>query len=169
MTAVTAYIGFGANMGDPIQQILDARRQLLEHAEVSNLISSSFYLTSPVGYQDQQHFINCVSSVDTFLSAHSLLDVLQQIENTLGRQRCSNNQNAPRLIDLDILLFGKEQLNDEKLVVPHPRLAQRLFTLEPLHEIAPALRWDNKASVSDILRQGHAEGLFDQQTIYRLT
>ena len=169
MGTVRAYIGFGANLGDPIQQILNARRLLALQDGVFNLVNSSLYLTTPVGYEDQDDFVNCVSSVETDLSAQGLLEVLQSIENSLGRQRDAGNQNAPRLIDLDLLLFGDINIDDENLVVPHPRLTQRLFALEPLRELAPRLNWNGSGDVSAILKQSHIDGVFADQSIYRLT
>ncbi|MCL4150298.1 UNVERIFIED_CONTAM: hypothetical protein GTU68_006242, partial [Idotea baltica] len=118
---------------------------------------------------NQPEFVNCVSSIETTLSAHSLLEALQKIEHQLGRQRDPENQNAPRLIDLDVLLFGNEVVNDDTLVVPHPRLEQRLFTLEPLCEIAPKLSWNEFGNVTEILKQGYATGRFVDQIIQRLT
>lgn len=169
MSEVTAFIGFGANLGDPIQQILDARRYLSQQDGISNLVHSPLYLSSPIGYEGQPDFVNCVSSIETSLSAHSLLYALQQIENRLGRKRDFANQDGPRTIDLDLLLFGSQNINDEQLVVPHPRLETRLFTLMPLCQLAPSLSWSASGSVSDILKRGHTAGLFNNQDIYQLT
>lgn len=166
---VTAYLGFGANLGDPIQQILDARRQLSAITDISIVVNSSFYLTSPIGYQGQSDFVNCVTSIDTSLSAHSLLDIMQSIETSLGRVRDSSNRNAPRLIDIDLLLYGDSSINDDRLIVPHPRLEQRLFTLAPLSEIAPTLILGHSSTVTNVLNKGHDDGVFTGQVIHRLT
>ena len=166
---VTAYVGFGANLGDPVQQILDARRQLSESLSYRDAVHSSLYLTSPIGYQDQSDFVNSVSAYETDLSANDFLDLLQHTENKLGRQRDPANQSAPRLIDLDILIFGEQVINEDRLIIPHPRIEQRLFTLEPLSEIAPNLSWKNNSTVTDILTEGYSDGRFDGQTIFRLT
>ena len=166
---VTAYVGFGANLGDPVQQILDARRRLSESLNYSDAVHSSLYLTSPIGYQDQSDFVNSVSAYETDLSANDFLDLLQHTENKLGRQRDPANQSAPRLIDLDILIFGEQVINEDRLIIPHPRIEQRLFTLEPLSEIAPNLSWKNNSTVTDILTEGYSDGRFDGQTIFRLT
>ena len=166
---VTAYVGFGANQGDPIQQILDARRQLSLTSGVTNLTNSSLYLTSPVGYHEQSDFVNSVSSFETSLCAHSLLDAMQNIESKLGRQRDPDNRNAARLIDLDLLLYGASMISDERLTVPHPRLEQRLFTLIPLREIMPSLLLGNSETVSNVLNKGVEKGTFSNQKIYKLT
>lgn len=164
-----AYIGFGANLGDPIQNIIDARSLILAVQAISNLQCSSLYLSSPVGDHHQPDFINCVCSIDTTLTAQDLLLKLQVIENSLGRSRDPLNQNAARLIDLDLLLFGDESFQSDHLTVPHPRMTQRLFVLEPLLELAPDLYVSEFGQISDILRQGHADGLFEGQLIHRLS
>lgn len=135
----TAYIGVGANLGDPIQQIVDARAALGHLLETQSIRSSSLYCSAPVGYADQPDFINAVFEVVTCAQAHTLFAGMQSIETSLGRQRDSNNQNAPRLIDLDLLLFADQVIHDDLLTVPHPRMNQRLFVLKPLAELAPEL------------------------------
>lgn len=169
MSEATAYIGFGANLGDPIQQILDARRHLAKNANVFALEHSALYLTSPIGYEKQPDFVNCVSAIETNLPPQALLALLQNIENLLGRNRDPDNQNSPRIIDLDLLLFGTQNINEDSLVVPHPRLETRLFTLLPLSELDPKLSWSDSGNVSDILKNGYASGQFDSQQIVRLT
>ena len=131
-----AYLGLGANLGDPIQQLLDARDALRCHGSTESLRCSSFYVSSPVGDKQQADFINCVVEVQTRCNALELLDCLQSIENALGRQRVVGNQNAPRRIDLDMLLFGDQNIDSQRLTVPHPRMRDRLFVIEPLLELA---------------------------------
>jgi len=167
--SVISYIGFGANLGDPVQQILDARRCLLVSSEIHHLRSSAFYLSSPVGYADQPDFINCVCEIETRLSAQALLELLQNIETDMGRTRDSDNQNAPRLIDLDLLLYGDERIKTETLIVPHPRIKQRLFVLQPLVELAPDQLVGDLGYASKLLEKGHKEGLFEGQSLYRLS
>ena len=130
-----AYLGLGANLGDPIQQMLDAMVALRNLSSTKSLRSSSFYLSSPVGYSDQADFINCVIEITTRCSALELLDASQLIEKKLGRERVIGNQNAPRLIDIDLLLYGDHQIVSERLVVPHPRIESRLFVIKPLLEL----------------------------------
>ncbi|MEO0367736.1 MAG: 2-amino-4-hydroxy-6-hydroxymethyldihydropteridine diphosphokinase [Pseudomonadota bacterium] len=129
------FIGVGANLGDPILQILDARR-LLNRIEAVNIqAQSAYYLTEPVGFQDQPFFINCVWELQAHLQPLELLNELQRIETQLGRQRVKGNQNAPRRIDLDILLYQNLNIDHPRLQIPHPRLTERRFVLEPLLEL----------------------------------
>lgn len=167
--SVLAYIGLGANLGDPVQKILDAKRYLLTNSSIHLLKSSSLYLSSPVGYKDQPHFVNSVCEIETQLSADALLEFLNRIESSLGRQRDLDNQNAPRLIDLDLLLYGNDVIETKTLIVPHPRMSERLFVIEPLAELAPDQLIGDLGSVSALLENGLKEGLFDGQTLYRLS
>ena len=130
-----AYLGLGANLGDPVQQLVDARLALENLPSSIKLRCSSFYLSSPVGYDDQADFINCVIELHTSLEPLALLDAMQSIENSLGRERLVGNQNAPRLIDIDLLLYANRAIDAERLIVPHPRMAERLFVLKPLLEL----------------------------------
>ena len=157
MTDVTrAWLGLGANLAVPIKQIVDARAKLVQLDCVSAWECSSMYLSSPVGYSDQPDFINCVLSIDIDVSATQLFSEIQRVETQLGRIRLSDNQNAPRTIDIDLLLFGSESINTPELTVPHPRMTQRLFVLEPLRELGVKLEWDENAD-------------FTQQIIYQLS
>ena len=151
-----AWLGLGANLADPIKQIVDARTKLIQLDCVSAWECSSMYLSSPVGYSEQPDFINCVLSIDVNVSATKLFSEIQLIETDLGRVRISNNQNAPRKIDIDLLLFGSESVNTPELTVPHPRMTQRLFVLEPLSELGVELQKDDSID-------------FTQQKIYQLS
>jgi 2-amino-4-hydroxy-6-hydroxymethyldihydropteridine diphosphokinase len=130
-----AYLGLGANLGDPIQQIVDARAALARLPSTLHLRCSYFYASSPLGYDAQPDFINCVIELATDSSAIELLDQMQVIEKTLGRERVTCNQNAPRTIDIDLLLYGDKTIDMERLQVPHPRIKSRLFVLRPLLEL----------------------------------
>jgi 2-amino-4-hydroxy-6-hydroxymethyldihydropteridine diphosphokinase len=130
-----AYLGLGGNLGDPIEQLISARSALLALPKVLGGRCSYFYSSSPVGYDDQPDFINCVLELKVTSSALELLDDMQSIETDLGRKRVVNNQNAPRLIDIDLLLFGNQVIESERLIVPHPRMKDRLFVLRPLLEL----------------------------------
>ena len=134
MKTSTAYLGLGANLADPLQQLIDARSSLYRLEKSIAGRCSSFYRSSPVGYDAQPDFINCVVELETSATAFELLDAAQMIEARLGRQRVEGNQNAPRVIDIDILLFGSEIIQTPKLSVPHPRMSERLFVLKPLSE-----------------------------------
>src|SRR3989344_3235021 len=127
------YIGIGSNMGNRRRNIENALALLSEKSTLQKC--SSLYETEPVGIVDQNWFLNCVAEIETSLTSMELVDFLQSIEKKMKRIRTV--QNGPRIIDLDILFFGNERVYDERLTVPHPRLHERLFVLEPLTEINP--------------------------------
>ncbi|CAN0618577.1 2-amino-4-hydroxy-6-hydroxymethyldihydropteridinediphosphokinase [Burkholderia multivorans] len=131
-----AYLGLGANLGDARQTLKDAVVCLAQQRTISVLGKSSLYRTAPVD-ADGDDYYNCVVKVDTTLAARELLALCQQIEHHFGRER--PYRNAPRTLDLDILLFGSDSIEEPDLIVPHPRLTDRAFALVPLVEIDPAL------------------------------
>ncbi len=135
LSGVIAFIGVGSNLGKPIAQCLQAIEDMRRIPGCTVLRRSSFYRTEPVGFIDQDWFINAVMEVRTVLAPQDLLRALQNIEKRLGRKR--ERKWGPRTIDLDILLHGQEIVEDEALIVPHPEFHRRRFALEPLHEIAP--------------------------------
>ncbi len=130
---VTAYIGLGSNMGDRAGACRRALELLSRAGRVTAV--SSLYCTEPVGYKEQDEFINAVAAVETELSPQDLLAACQTIENELGRVRLV--RWGPRSVDLDILLYGSSVVKTPDLLVPHPRLSLRGFVLVPLCEIAP--------------------------------
>ena len=132
-----AYVGIGSNLDDPRAQVLTAFTELdtLPHTRVVK--KSSLYRTAPMGHRDQPDFINAVAQLETGLPAVRLLAELQAVEARHGRQR--SFPNAPRTLDLDILLFGTATMRSAALTVPHPRMHERAFVLKPLLEIAPEL------------------------------
>lgn len=132
---VTAAIGLGANLGDPRAQIEAALAALAQLPHSTLIARSSLYRTAPLGKTDQPDFFNAVALLSTRLPAAELLGHLLDIENRHGRLRAE--RNGPRTLDLDLLLHGDEQLHGERLTLPHPRMHQRRFVLEPLLEIAP--------------------------------
>ncbi len=133
---VTAYIALGANLGDAPAAVKAALQALDALPQTRVLARSSLYRTAPVDAQGPD-FINAVAAVATRLTAQALLQSLQQLELSAGRERPS--RNAPRTLDLDLLLFGAAHIDSPALTVPHPRMAQRAFVLVPLAEIAPGL------------------------------
>jgi len=163
---ITAMIGMGANLGDPVQQIVDARVSLLALKHVHGGKCSSLYLSSPVGYSEQPDFVNCVMALNTQASPHRLLADMQAIETDLGRLRVADNQDAPRLIDLDLLLFGDHVISTERLQLPHPRMHERLFVLAPLDELQPNLRLNELGKVCDLISDIAAHS---DQVLYRLS
>ena len=133
---VTAYVALGANLGDAQQALRDAMDRLATLPGTAVTARSSLYRTAPVGTTGPD-FINAVVEVRTTLTAPALLDALLSIETEAGRERPW--PNAPRTLDLDLLLFGGARVASERLTVPHPRMDERAFVLVPLAEIAPAL------------------------------
>jgi len=132
-----AYVGIGSNLEDPRAHILRAFDELARLPETTLTARSSLYRTAPVGHAAQPHFINAVAALDTRLSAQALLAELQGVEASHGRQR--SFPNAPRTLDLDVLLYGAAQIDQPGLTVPHPRMHERAFVLAPLVELAPKL------------------------------
>jgi len=135
--SVTAHIGLGANLGDRQETLRTALRLLDEMPDTRITQRSSLYETAPVGFTEQPEFLNAVAEVETTLPALGLLRALLGIENLLGRVRTL--RWGPRVIDLDLLTYGSEQIALPELTVPHPRLWERAFVLVPLAEIAPEL------------------------------
>jgi 2-amino-4-hydroxy-6-hydroxymethyldihydropteridine diphosphokinase len=133
----TAYVGIGSNLNDPRTQVLQAFTELdgLPHTRVVK--KSSLYRSAPMGHAAQPDFVNAVARLETGLPAERLLAELQAVETRHGRQR--SFANAPRTLDLDILLFGNATIQSGALTVPHPRMHERAFVLKPLLEIAPQL------------------------------
>jgi len=133
----TAYLGLGANLSDRAANLAEAARRIAS-ADLRVLRVSSSWETAPRGILDQPWFLNQVIEVETDLSAMQLFHHLQEIEQEMGRVRAA--RDGPRLIDIDILLYGDQQVSEPDLEIPHPRMAERRFVLEPLAELAPALR-----------------------------
>jgi 2-amino-4-hydroxy-6-hydroxymethyldihydropteridine diphosphokinase len=143
-----AYIGLGSNLGDREENLRHALERLSELGQVR---SSSFRETDPVGITDQPKFLNTAAELSTDLPARDLLKALLAIERDLGRDRSREERWGPRTLDLDLLLYGDEVIDEPGLTVPHPRLAERLFVLEPLHELAPGLLLPDGTPVGDLL------------------
>lgn len=131
-----AYVALGANLGNPQEALQAALEDLRQTAGVGVTAVSSFYWTAPVESSGPD-YVNAVAEVATTLTAAELLHVLQRIENAHGRVRPVGVVNAPRTLDLDLLLFGKDTVATPELTVPHPRMHLRAFVLVPLLEIAP--------------------------------
>ena len=135
---VTAYVGVGSNLDDPRRQVETALAELGGLPATRVTRRSSLYRTPPMGPQDQPDYINAVVELETGLAPLALLDELQRLENLHRRVRGSERW-GPRTLDLDLLLYGALSLDEPRLTVPHPGLAQRAFVLVPLAEIAPTL------------------------------
>jgi 2-amino-4-hydroxy-6-hydroxymethyldihydropteridine diphosphokinase len=145
---VLAYIGLGANLGD---RELNLRRALERLEELGPVRASSLRETEPVGVTDQPKFLNAAAELATDLPPRELLERLLEIERELGRDRATERRWGPRVIDLDLLLFGQEAIDEPGLMVPHPRLADRRFVLEPLCELNEDLALPDGTRVRDLL------------------
>jgi 2-amino-4-hydroxy-6-hydroxymethyldihydropteridine diphosphokinase len=135
---VAAFIGLGSNLDEPTQQVLSALAELAALPDSELRARSSLYQTPPMGPPNQPDYVNAVAELATRLSPHRLLDELQRIEQKHRRLR--QEHWGPRTLDLDLLVYGSAQIDDPRLRVPHPGLADRAFVVVPLAEIAPALQ-----------------------------
>ena len=146
----TAYIGIGANLGDPHAAVRHAIAALAQLPATRLVKQSSLYKTAPVGYREQPDFINAVAQVQTGLEPEALLEHLLAIETRFGRTR--SVRNAPRTLDLDLLLYGDRSFQSPRRTLPHPRMKERAFVLVPLAEIAPHAcvgAWGEAAQLRD--------------------
>ena len=142
-----AVIALGSNLGDPKENLDLALALLREATEVKKV--SSYYVTKPVGYEDQPDFVNAVCIIETELPAMELLKMLHGIEKTMGRERTI--KWGPRTLDLDIIQYGAMLSSAEELTLPHPRANERKFVLEPWHEIEPDAILLTHGKIADLL------------------
>jgi 2-amino-4-hydroxy-6-hydroxymethyldihydropteridine diphosphokinase len=147
----TTFVGIGSNLGEPERQIAAALDQLAAEDGIELVAVSSLRETEPVGYLDQPRFLNGAAQIETELPARELLERLLEIEARLGRLRGEGPRFGPRTIDLDLLVYGDETIDEPGLTVPHPRLAERRFALEPLAELAPSLEVPGLGPVQALL------------------
>ena len=156
------FLLLGSNLGDK-RAVLEQTANIIGFRVGKIFASSSFFETEPWGNTDQPSFVNQVIGVASLLGAKDLLDVCKKIEKEMGRE--TNKKWGPRLIDIDILFFGKDIIESDALSIPHPQLHLRRFTLEPFHEIAPEL-------VHPIFKKTISELLFectDRSEVHKLT
>ena len=153
-----AYIGLGANIGDPGAQVRDAWRRISSLPGCCDARLSNLYLSTPMGPQDQPDFVNAAGAVLTTLDAMQLLIHLKKIENDLGRER-DRSRWGPRIIDLDLLVFGRQVIDNDVLCIPHPGVHERNFVLYPLADIAPDLCIPGKGRVSRLMALAGNRGL----------
>jgi 2-amino-4-hydroxy-6-hydroxymethyldihydropteridine diphosphokinase len=145
------FVGLGANLEDPRAQIDRALALLAAEDGVEVIAMSTLRETDPVGYEDQPRFLNGAAELRTTLSARELLERLLEIERRMGRVRGEGPRFGPRTIDLDLLLYGDEVIDEPGLEIPHPRLHERAFALEPLAELDPALEIPGRGPVQTLL------------------
>ncbi|UDV04862.1 2-amino-4-hydroxy-6-hydroxymethyldihydropteridine diphosphokinase [Marinomonas profundi] len=146
-----AYIGLGSNLDNPMAQLDRAIDALKKHDDLNHLRVSSVYGSKPVGPQDQPDYVNAVASFETDLSPIDLLDLLQSIEQSQRRVR--ERHWGPRTLDLDLLLYGQEKIQQPRLTVPHPFMLERGFVIKPLSDLAPDMRLANGNTVTEQLQQ----------------
>lgn len=156
-----AYVALGSNLaGDldcPASQVIRALQSIDKIAKTKLVKQSSLYQSAPVGYANQADFINAVAEINTQLSPQALLDALLDIENEAGRERPF--ANAPRVLDLDLLLYDDVNMHTEKLTLPHPRMFERAFVLLPLAEISPNLTLLNHGSIVKLAQSVQTQGI----------
>jgi len=140
-----AYVGLGSNLGDREEAIRGAA------AAIGATRLSTIRETEPWGYEEQPLFLNAVAEIETALGPRDLLEELLEVERRLGRERASGPRYGPRTIDLDLLLYGDETIDEPRLTVPHPHLHERRFVLEPLAELDAGLVVPGWGRVSDLL------------------
>lgn len=157
-TFVRAYIGLGSNLADPKNQLEKAIAALRGLPDSRLTALSRLYRSQPMGPADQPDYLNAVAMLDTRMGAEELLDALQAIENQQGRVR-GPERWGPRTLDLDLLLYGTEVIDTERLKVPHPGLPERSFVLYPLADLAPELILPDGRSLQQLLAECPPDGL----------
>jgi 2-amino-4-hydroxy-6-hydroxymethyldihydropteridine diphosphokinase len=145
------FVGLGSNLGERESTLKAAIGRLRTIPKVDVRAVSSLRDTAPVGYVDQPRFLNGVVELETTLSARALLGVLLELERAFGRDRSTGPPMGPRTLDLDLLLYGDATIDEPLLTVPHPRLHERRFVLEPLAELDPGLEVPGQGSVEALL------------------
>ncbi len=146
---ITAFIALGSNLEDPEQQVRRGFEELARLPRTRLVRASSLYRSAPVGYRDQPDFVNAVAEIETSLTPRALLAQLLAIEHRHGRIR--EFPNAPRTLDLDIVLYGDIALREPGLAIPHPRMHERAFVIVPLAEIAPDVVVPGRGRAGDLL------------------
>ena len=143
------YLSLGSNLGDKANYLKEAYKLLGENPQIRVTGKSSLYETEPVGYTEQDFFLNGVIEIETSLEPNALLSITRNIENQLGRKRTIHW--GPRTIDIDILTFNEEVINEPELIIPHREMHRRRFVLIPLAELNPALKIPHLGPVRELL------------------
>jgi 2-amino-4-hydroxy-6-hydroxymethyldihydropteridine diphosphokinase len=152
---IRAYVALGSNLGDREATLLAAVDALAAEPGIEVVAVSRFFDTEPVGYVDQPRFLNGAAALETTLPARELLERLLAVERRFGRSRDDVPAQGPRTLDLDLLLYGDVEIVEPGLSVPHPRLHERRFVLEPLVDLDPDLEVPGQGRVEDILARLH--------------
>jgi 2-amino-4-hydroxy-6-hydroxymethyldihydropteridine diphosphokinase len=156
---VRAYIGIGSNLDDPVAQVKEALEELELLPDSLLAARSSLYSSKPMGPVDQPDYVNAVAALDTLLSAPELLAALQRIENLQGRDRTGEEPWGARILDLDLLLYGRQVIDSDGLKVPHPGLHERDFVIIPLAEVAGNLNIPGKGMLSTLIKNVESHSL----------
>jgi 2-amino-4-hydroxy-6-hydroxymethyldihydropteridine diphosphokinase len=146
-----AYIAIGSNLSEPLKQVIAAWDEIAKLPKSELIQKSSLYVSKPLGYKDQPDFVNAVVLIETELSPLELLSELQSLE--ILHERVRSFPNAPRTLDLDIILFGNLEINDPKLVIPHPRMHERAFVIFPLQEINANISIPHVGDIAKIAKE----------------
>lgn len=157
----SVFVGLGSNVGDRLENLRFASREIAKHPDIEVIKSSGVYESAPVGYTAQPFFFNAVLELETTLDPWELLDFTQELESLAGRKKTFHW--GPRSLDIDILLFGDLVLEDSRLVIPHPEIARRRFVLEPLVEIWRDARFPDGRLASEVL-----EDVSLEQAVWRV-
>lgn len=157
--ATTAWIGVGSNLDGPATRVRAAIDALATIPETDFVAASPLYGSAPMGPADQPDYVNAVVRLETALEPHMLLDALQRLEAEAGRDRAGERW-GPRVLDLDLLLFGDQRIDDARLRVPHPGIAERIFVLRPLADMAPDLEVPGLGRVDELLARAPEGGLW---------
>jgi len=152
-----AYVGLGANIGEPRRQIETAIEEIRKLPDTRLNLASSFYRSAPLGYANQPDFLNAAVQLETTLPPEALLGHLQAIEKRHGRERPF--PGAPRTLDLDLLLYGEQVIAAPGLILPHPRMHERAFVLQPLLELDPAISVPGRGSAKVLLLACGTQGI----------
>ena len=153
----TAFIALGSNLDGPESRVRLGIAALAELPQAHLVAASSLYRSAPLGHADQPDFVNAVTQLSTGLAPQALLAALLAVEQRFGRER--SFRNAPRTLDLDLLLYDAQTIDEPGLVVPHPRMHERAFVLAPLLEIAPACAIPGRGPAADWLARCHDQTL----------
>jgi len=160
MSAGTAaWIGVGSNLDGPVGHVRAAFDALAGIPGTDFVAASSLYGSAPMGPADQPNYVNAVVHLRTTLDPHALLDALQRLEARAGRERAGERW-GPRVLDLDLLLYGDRRIDDARLRVPHPGVAERIFVLRPLADMAPGLDVPGLGRVDELLGRVPEGGLW---------